>query len=182
MVWSFVEFVKGCDQLWNLSRNPFRPTVIDTTTVKTAQFLLPTCDWKLWTTCNLGLKVALHIWRTNQNLLLMGGSLLWVTPKWNPFMPVYPNWQWAFIKSSLVTWYAEQYPISLEGYLIQVGNGIELEAIGLQFKPYLWLPCGVTWDSSQTVVVIKLQLTSALDIDKVAHPFTWSCPASQSDH
>ena len=42
------------------------------------------------------------------------------------------------------------------GCLAQVGNGIELEAIGLQFEPYLWLPCGVTWDSSRTVVVIKL--------------------------
>ena len=39
---------------------------------------------------------------------------------------------------------------------------MELEAVGLQFEPYQWLPCGVTWDSSQTVVVIKLQLTSAL--------------------
>ena len=46
--------------------------------------------------------------------------------------------------------------------LIQVGNGIEMEAVGLQFKPYLWCPCGVTWDSSQTVVVIKLLQTSTL--------------------
>ena len=23
-----------------------------------------------------------------------------------------------------------------------------LEAIGLQFEPYQWCPCGVTWDSS----------------------------------
>ena len=37
-----------------------------------------------------------------------------------------------------------------------------MEAVGLVFKPYLWLPCGVTWDSFQTVVVIKLLLTSAL--------------------
>ena len=44
--------------------------------------------------------------------------------------------------------------------LVQVG--IELEAVGLQFVPYRWLPCGVTWDSSQTVVVIKLLQTSAL--------------------
>ena len=28
------------------------------------------------------------------------------------------------------------------------GYGIELEAVGLQFEPYQWLPCGVTWDSS----------------------------------
>ena len=44
-----------------------------------------------------------------------------------------------------------------EGCLVQVGNGIELEAVGLQFKPYLWRFCGVTWDSSRTVVVIKQQ-------------------------
>ena len=41
-------------------------------------------------------------------------------------------------------------------------NGIELEAVGLQFEPYRWRPCGVTWDSSRTVVVIKLLRTSAL--------------------
>ena len=46
--------------------------------------------------------------------------------------------------------------------LVQVGNGIELEAVGLQFEAYLWLPCGVTWDSSRTVVVIKLLRTPAL--------------------
>ena len=50
------------------------------------------------------------------------------------------------------------------GCLVQVGNGIELEAVGLQFEPYQWHPCGVTWDSSQTVVVIKLLQTSALCI------------------
>ena len=49
-----------------------------------------------------------------------------------------------------------------EGCLVQVGNGIELEAVGLQFEPYRWRPCGVTWDSSRTVVVIKLLRTSAL--------------------
>ena len=48
------------------------------------------------------------------------------------------------------------------GCLVQVGNGIVLEAVGLQFEPYLWHPCCVTWDSSQTVVVIKLQQTSSL--------------------
>ena len=32
---------------------------------------------------------------------------------------------------------------------------LELESVGLQFKPYWWHPCGVTWDSSQTVVVIN---------------------------
>ena len=31
-----------------------------------------------------------------------------------------------------------------------------------QFEPYRWRPCGVTWDSSRTVVVIKLRRTSAL--------------------
>ena len=47
------------------------------------------------------------------------------------------------------------------GCLVQVGNGIELEAV-LQFEPYRWRPCGVTWDFSRTVVVIKLRRTSAL--------------------
>ena len=46
--------------------------------------------------------------------------------------------------------------------IVQVGNGIELEAVGLQFEPYRWRPCGVTWDLSRTVVVIKLRRTSAL--------------------
>ena len=32
--------------------------------------------------------------------------------------------------------------------LVQVCNGIELKAVGLQFELYLWSPCGVTWDSS----------------------------------
>ena len=50
-----------------------------------------------------------------------------------------------------------------EGCLEQVGNGIELEAVGLQFEPYRWRrPCGVSWDSSRIVVVIKLRRTSAL--------------------
>ena len=49
--------------------------------------------------------------------------------------------------------------------LVQVGNGIELEAVGLQFEPYRWRPCGVTWDSSRTVVVIKLRRTPALEAD-----------------
>ena len=43
--------------------------------------------------------------------------------------------------------------------LVQVGNDIELEAVGphWQFEPsgYRWRPCGVTWDYSRTVVVIK---------------------------
>ena len=53
---------------------------------------------------------------------------------------------------------------ALQGCLVQVGNGIELEAVGFQFEPYLWRPCGVTWESSRTVVVIKLRRTSALPI------------------
>ena len=46
--------------------------------------------------------------------------------------------------------------------LVQFGNGIELEAVGFQLEPYLWRPCGVTWESSRTVVVIKLRQTSTL--------------------
>ena len=39
-----------------------------------------------------------------------------------------------------------------QGCLVQVGNdGIELEAVGFQFEPYRWRPCGVTWDPSRTV-------------------------------
>ena len=53
------------------------------------------------------------------------------------------------------------------GCLVQVGNGIGLEAVGLQFEPYRWRPCGVTWDSSRTVVVIKLRRTSALVLFKI---------------
>ena len=45
---------------------------------------------------------------------------------------------------------------------ISFNNGIELEAVGFQFEPYWGLLCGVTWDSSRTVVVIKLLWTSAL--------------------
>ena len=37
-----------------------------------------------------------------------------------------------------------------------------------QVEPYLWRPCGVTWDSSLTVVVIKLWRTSALQVCNVA--------------
>ena len=33
-----------------------------------------------------------------------------------------------------------------QGCLVQVGNGIELQAVGFQFEPYRWRPCGVTWD------------------------------------
>ena len=43
--------------------------------------------------------------------------------------------------------------------LVQNGNGIEQNAVGLHFEPYRWRPqaCGVTGDSSRTVVVIKLR-------------------------
>ena len=34
----------------------------------------------------------------------------------------------------------------LKGCLVQVGNGIELQAVGFQFESYRWRPCGVTWD------------------------------------
>ena len=59
----------------------------------------------------------------------------------------------AHYNAMIITW----------GCRVQVGNGIvELEAVDLQFEPYRWRPCGVTWDSSRTVVVIKLRRTSAL--------------------
>ena len=32
------------------------------------------------------------------------------------------------------------------GCLVQISNGIELEAVGRQFESYRWRPCGVTWD------------------------------------
>ena len=53
---------------------------------------------------------------------------------------------------------------NLQGCLVQVGNGIELDTVGRQFEPYRWRPCGVTWDvvpDSRTVVVLKLLRTSA---------------------
>ena len=31
--------------------------------------------------------------------------------------------------------------------LVQVGNDIELDTVGRQFKPYLWCHCSVTWDA-----------------------------------
>ena len=43
----------------------------------------------------------------------------------------------------------------------------ELEAVCLCFEPYWWSPCGVTWDSSLTVVVIKLWRTSNLYVSTV---------------
>ena len=56
------------------------------------------------------------------------------------------------------------------GCLVQVGNGIGLEAVGLQFEPYRWCPCGVTWDSSRTVVVIKRRRTSESALLLVRQP------------
>ena len=41
-------------------------------------------------------------------------------------------------------------------------NGIDLEAVDFQFEPLPVAPLCVTWDSSQTVVIIKLRRTSAL--------------------
>ena len=35
-------------------------------------------------------------------------------------------------------------PHRCEGCLVQVGNGIELDTVGHQFKSYLWSPCDVT--------------------------------------
>ena len=44
----------------------------------------------------------------------------------------------------------------------RIARDSRMEAGGLQFGPYWWRPCGVTWDSSRTVVVRKLLRTSAL--------------------
>ena len=66
---------------------------------------------------------------------------------------------------------AEGSSFQLKGCLVQVGNGIELETVGLQFEPYRWRHCGVTWDSSRTVVVIKLRRTSALSYVLTARLF-----------
>ena len=51
--------------------------------------------------------------------------------------------------------------------LVQVGNGIELDTVGSLFEPYLWRPCGVTWDivpeqqwSLLTVTVMLVRLYS----------------------
>ena len=61
-----------------------------------------------------------------------------------------------------------------KGCLVQVGDGIELVAVGLQFEPYRWCPCSETWDSSRTVVVIKLRRTSALKLSlKNSAPHQW---------
>ena len=60
------------------------------------------------------------------------------------------------------------------------GNGIELEAVGLQFEPYRWRPCGVTWDSSRTVVVIKLLRTSALASSTHDSPVQFRLPFKAS--
>ena len=31
-------------------------------------------------------------------------------------------------------------------HLVNYGNGIEMDTVGHQFEPYLWLSCGLTWD------------------------------------
>ena len=56
-------------------------------------------------------------------------------------------------------WY--QALFQLNQCLVQVGNGIELEAAGLQVEPYRWRPCGVAWHSSRIVVVINLNKAAA---------------------
>ena len=64
--------------------------------------------------------------------------------------------------------------ISTKSCLVQVGNCIELEGSGSSWSPvrtYQWLPCGVTWDLSRTVVVIKLPRTSALNFHKEIRHF-----------
>ena len=82
----------------------------------------------------------------------------------------------------------------IEGCLFQVGNGIDLEAVGFQFEPYRWRPCGVTWDSSTTVPNSRgnkaaANLRSALEIkfswigevvadQSSAHCFAQSCDDS----
>ena len=32
------------------------------------------------------------------------------------------------------------------GFLVQIGNGIELDIVVRQFEPFLRLPYGVTWE------------------------------------
>ena len=49
-------------------------------------------------------------------------------------------------------WKVEIKTVWIQGCLVQVGNSIELEAVGFQFEPCRWRPYGVTWDSSRTVV------------------------------
>ena len=50
--------------------------------------------------------------------------------------------------------------LSLHNYIIVLYHYVIITR--LQFEPYQCRPCGVTWDSSRTVVVIKLLRTSAL--------------------
>ena len=77
------------------------------------------------------------------------------TPTTHP--PRFDHHQW----STTTTTHPPQFNHH-QGCLVQVGNGIKLEAVGLQFEPYRWRPCCVTWDSSRTVVVITLRRTFAL--------------------
>ena len=50
------------------------------------------------------------------------------------FFPILVFWSWS----------VDHVIIVVKGCLVQVGNGID----GLQFEPYWWRPCGVTWDWS----------------------------------
>ena len=70
---------------------------------------------------------------------------------------------------------------------VQVGNGIELEAVGFQFEPYRdrdwWRPAGVTWHSFRTaVVIIKLRRTSALlRLETLrSYPNDFLCPSRRT--
>ena len=85
-----------------------------------------------------------------------------------------PDQQWGAESSTyydLIVWML--LTVYNKGCLVQVGNGIDLEAVNLQFKPFWWRHCGVTWDSSRAFVVIKLQQNSALE---------YICQAAQLKH
>ena len=58
--------------------------------------------------------------------------------------------------------YAVKICRNMQGCLVQVGNCIDLETVGLQFEPCRRRPCGVTCDSSRTVVIkLRRTVTSA---------------------
>ena len=48
----------------------------------------------------------------------------------------------------------------VQGCLVQVGNGIELEAVGLQFKPYLWCDLGFFPNSRGNKAAANLRPTT----------------------
>ena len=59
------------------------------------------------------------------------------------------------------SWIIQQKPgrlLSKNKYIVENTDGSRWSPV----EPYRWCPCGVTWDSSRTVVVIKLRRTSAL--------------------